>query len=104
MNAVVTLNAAQFSQLMIHLLPRPHKVEQVAFLFIRAHESSDMLRLVCEEVWCCKPDELDHQSAYHISLKDETKAVLIKTAHDLGCALVELHSHIGKGPARFSPS
>ncbi len=104
MIAVVCLTQPQFSQLMVHLIPHRHKVEQVAFLFVKPHESFGVWRLICEEIWCCVPDDLDHQSAYHISLKDETKAALIKKAHDTECALVELHSHIGTGSAQFSPS
>lgn len=104
MTAVVCLTQSQFSQLMLHLIPRRHNVEQLAFLFVKPEQSRDSLRLVCEDTWCCAPDELDHQSAYHISLRDETKASLIKKAHDTECALVELHSHVGNAAAEFSPS
>ena len=104
MTTLVCLSQSQFYQLKSHLIPRRHKVEQVAFLFVTPHQSSGTLRLVCQDIWCCAPDELDHQSACHISLKDETKASLIKKAHDTRCALVELHSHTGKPSAQFSPS
>jgi len=104
MTAVVSLTQSQFCRLKSHLIPRRHKVEQVAFLFVTPRQSLGTLRLICQDIWCCAPDELDHQLAYHISLKDETKASLIKKAHDTGCALAELHSHIGKVSAQFSPS
>ena len=104
MTTLVCVTQPQFCQLKTHLIPPRHEVEQVAFLFVTPCQSSGILRLVCEDISCCAPDDLDHQSAYHVSLKDETKASLIKKAHDTGCALVELHSHIGKASAQFSPS
>src|SRR5438552_18262678 len=89
MTSVVCLTQTQFSRLMLHLIPRRQKVEQLAFLFVKPQQSCGVLRLVCEDSWYCAPDEFAAQSAYHIALKDETKASLIKKAHDTGCALVE---------------
>ena len=44
------------------------------------------------------------RSAYHLELNDETRAKVIKRAYDLGASIVELHSHLGREQARFSPS
>jgi len=44
------------------------------------------------------------QTSYHIELADVVRARVIKRAHDLGATLIEMHSHLGKWPAQFSPS
>ena len=40
----------------------------------------------------------------HLELNDETRAKVIKRAHDLGASILELHSHLGRRQARLSPS
>ena len=44
------------------------------------------------------------RSRYHFELTDETRARVIKQAHDLGTSLAEFHSHAGSWPAAFSAS
>jgi hypothetical protein len=46
----------------------------------------------------------DVQTPWHLTLSDETRAAVIKWAHDAGEALMEVHSHMDLGPACFSPS
>lgn len=49
------------------------------------------------------PDGFESRSSFHLVLKDETRAEIIKWAWDSGDSLVEAHSH-GFGEASFSPS
>jgi len=55
--------------------------------------------------WYAVPAEgFAFRSKYYIELSNDTKAFLIKKAHDLQTSLVECHSHLGPWPAEFSPS
>ena len=84
-----------------HLLPWWHRVEEAAFLY--ATPTKDSLFEYLE--WFPVPASgFVSRSAYHLELNDETRAIVIKRAHDLGASIVELHSHLGRGQARFSPS
>ena len=104
MTATVDMSRAHLAELRTHLIRPRQKVEELAFLFVRPQHGSQKLKLMTETVHCCLPNELEDQSAYNISLKDEAKARLIKRAHDSRRALVEVHSHLGKKPAEFSGS
>jgi hypothetical protein len=39
------------------------------------------------------PSAFNHRTPRYLELKDETRARVIKHAHDLGTSLVEVHSH-----------
>lgn len=79
--------------------------EEVAFLFARDVGKEESLRLQTTDMYCVPPEELDYQSAYHISLTDEGLATVIKWAWDLSAVPVEAHSHrITEFEAGFSPS
>jgi hypothetical protein len=49
------------------------------------------------------PDGFESRSSFHLVLRDETRAEIIKWAWDSGDSTVEAHSH-GFGIASFSPS
>jgi hypothetical protein len=76
-------------------------VEHVAFMFT-APQSDDTPLRVCE-IYRVPREGFDFQSDLHVSLTDETRALVIKRASDLGGCMIEAHSH-KHGPARFSPS
>lgn len=106
MSTVLQLTAHEWAALRAHLLQ--NSVEQVAVVFARVvsdTDSSGSLMLRACESYHCSSTDFSFQSSYHIELTHETQTRLIKTAWDLGCALVELHSHVGPfaRPA-FSPS
>lgn len=48
--------------------------------------------------------DVESQSSLHVTLADEVRPRLIKTAWDSGHCLIEAHSHGPRGPAGFSPS
>lgn len=76
-------------------------VEHVAFMFTEPEREAAPLR-VCE-IYRVPREGFDFQSDLHVSLTDETRALVVKRASDLGGCLIEAHSH-KHGPARFSPS
>jgi len=88
-----------------HLLPRRSRDEQAGFVYAKLRQEQGA-SLNFEHVrWeALGRDDFDHQSAFHLELRDETKARVIKTAHDLQCSLIEFHSHRGPWPAQFSGS
>jgi hypothetical protein len=96
------IRRAEWASLRAHLVPRKHVVEEAAFLF--AQDPGSGLQLVCREIWLLRGDDFAYQSASHIELSDSIRARIIKNAHDTRTAIVELHSHTGRYPARFSYS
>lgn len=85
-----------------HLLQRPTKLEQAAFVFVRPTEVPGTFE--CVE-WCAVPPSgFRVQLGVHFELTDDTKAQVIKRAHDLGASICELHSHVGPWKAQFSSS
>lgn len=104
---MVTIQIPQsvYDDMRQHLLPRRSRDEQAGFVYAK-HRQGQGTSLRFEHVkW--EPlglGDFDHQSALHLELRDETKARVIKTAHDLQCSLIEFHSHRGPWPAQFSGS
>lgn len=77
-------------------------VEQVGFFL--ADYDPETRRFALADWRPVPPEGFEIQSAFHVTLTDETRATVIKWAWDAGKCLVEAHSHAGRGPAGFSPS
>lgn len=86
-----------FAHLRRHLRSR---VEQAAFLL--ADYEDDGRAFHVRNVRFVDARQFDIQTAYHISLADETRAELIRWAWSEHASLVEIHSHTGDYPAAFS--
>jgi hypothetical protein len=55
--------------------------------------------------WIAIPSEgFEFQSSYHVTLTDETIAMVLGRATAVERSLVEVHSHLGDAGAEFSPS
>jgi hypothetical protein len=78
------------------------RAEQVGFFL--AQWDAGQRRLDAFEWRAVPPEGLHHQSDFHVSLGDATRADVIKWAWDSDACLVEAHSHGPLGPAGFSPS
>lgn len=87
-----------------HLHPDVAESEEAAFIFARQEETDGRIVFRCIDWYPVPLDGFVIHSRYHIELTDETRARVIKRAHDLGASLVELHSHMGSALAGFSPS
>ena len=98
--AVVSVPERIYRKVRRHLLPWWHRAEEAAFLYVvPAEDAFEYLE------WFPVPASgFVSRSAHHLELSDETRAKVIKRAHHLGTSIVELHSHLGRGRARFSPS
>ena len=87
-----------------HLLPKKARFEEAAFIFAAVEETPSAIDLQAIEWYPVPPDGFDVQSPRFLQLTDEIKARMIKRAHDLQAALIEVHSHPGQAVAAFSPS
>lgn len=83
-----------------HLLPAKQEVEQAVFLYVNTGERQWQV-IEWEPILS---EDFVIQTSFHIELTDALRARVIKRAHDFGASLVEIHSHLGKWPAQFSPS
>jgi len=87
-----------------HLLRGPGTPEEAAFVFVSRDpdHGEDQYRYVD---WVpVSPNGFASRSPVHFELTDETRARVIKRAHDVGASLIEVHSHTGRWPAAFSPT
>jgi hypothetical protein len=103
MKTILKLRPGLFEDLLANLLPDDNTREQAAFLFASASRA-DHVSFDIQESQKLTPDDFDSQEGHYLELKDETRARLIKHAHDLQASLIELHSHPGPWPAAFSPA
>jgi hypothetical protein len=94
----LVFSAATYDSLMDHV--NQAGTEQVAFLLTM--DVGDELEVT--NLFPAPPSWFDVQSGYHVSLKDEVRAKVIKWAWDHGAGLAEAHSHLGDAPASFSPT
>ena len=98
--SMVRVSRRTYRRMRRHLLPWWHRTEEAAFLYVVGTEDA----FQCLEWYPVPATGFASRSAYHLELNDDTRAKVIKRAHDLGASIVELHSHLGRGQARFSPS
>ena len=100
---LLELAPPQHGDIWQHLVSSGSEVEEAAFIFAADDRNGDR-RFRALDWYAVPPDGFVFRSAYYLELTDETRAKVIKQAHDLGATLVELHSHVGPYPAAFSPS
>ena len=100
---VISLTEADREALWAHLLDSGRGTEEVAFLFAQYDGANGgAFRVV--EWYAVPPEGFAFCSAWHFELSDETRAYVIKRAHDLDASLIEAHSHDEPDPPAFSPS
>ena len=93
-----------YHTLLAHLLSADSEVEEAAFVFAHgAVERGDTVFRYVERL-AIKPEGFLHRSEGYLELTDETRARVIKRAHDLGASIAEFHSHPYSGRAVFSLS
>ena len=87
-----------------HLLPNRFASELAGFMFVRPRPQADAEVFEHVEWYPVPPEGFLERTGAYFELADQTRAYVIKRAHDLGASLVEFHSHGGPWPASFSPS
>ena len=103
-NVFIHLTAEQYSAIWGHLIADGPGLESAGFLFAK-HQVKGNAHFFEHLEWHPVPsDGFETRSDYHFELTDQTRAMVVKQAHDLGASIVEFHSHSGPRPASFSPS
>ncbi len=102
MKAFLRIADSRYPELIAHLLPPGSQQEQGIFLHVRPRQSNDQLIFDAVEMKKLIAADFLRQEGDYLELADDTRAGLIKRAHDLGTSLVEIHSHLGDFPAAFS--
>lgn len=103
-SALVEMSVSSFEKLQDHLLPERMAAEAAAFLFARTEDGGAGLHFHMVDWYPVPLEGFVTRSLYFLELSDETRGLVIKKAHDLGCSLIEVHSHAGNYPAQFSAS
>ena len=105
MSGVINMSDAAWRELKAHLLPPNSQTEEGAFLMARckADNENNIIFQHIETVLLGQRDFVSQENDY-LELSDETRARLIKRAHDLDASLIEFHSHPGPYPACLSPA
>jgi hypothetical protein len=106
-NTTLDTSASFKSAIWSHLLPvqgDSEPVEQAAFGFAKTASGMGKTTFNLIDWLPIEKASFAHQSECHIELADETRAYLIKRAHDLQASLIEFHSHPFASRAEFSPS
>lgn len=86
-----------------HLFGRGLDREQGGFLLCSATAEDAVVFTAMQWIPLMPNDYVYHDIDY-LEMRDETRARLIKSAHDARAALVEVHSHPWPRPACFSPA
>ena len=85
-----------------HLLSQDQVTESAGFMFVKPDLHGNVQVFEHIEWFPVPPEGFLELTDRHFSLTDETRAWIIKRAHDLGASIVEFHSHKGPWPAVFS--
>jgi hypothetical protein len=104
MKALLKFDDDAYDDLISHLLPPNESREQAAFAFTRVVRGPQQAVFETVEIAKLGPRDFVFQHEDYLEMTDETRARLIKRAHELDTSLVELHSHGGPWRPKFSPS
>jgi hypothetical protein len=104
MKALLKFDAGEYDDLIAHLLPPDNEQEQAAFVFARVTRTPHQIVFEAAEFAKLGPTDFITQYEDFLEITDETRARLIKRAHDLDTSLVEFHSHGGPWRPSFSPA
>ena len=85
-----------------HLNLEHSLTEEAGFILAKIETSSQQLTLKYVEWLPLRNGDFQSKMGDYLELADETRASLIKLAHDKTACLVEFHSHPGPYPAMFS--
>lgn len=104
MNVTVRIPFRVYRGIRRCLLPRTMAVEEAGFIFAEVIAQDGHILFEFRDWYHVRPGDCEIQSAGHIALNDEMRPRMIKRAHDLGCTIIEIHSHLGEKGAEFSAS
>lgn len=78
--------------------------EQGCFLFADTRLEGAVVNMQVKGMHLIKENRWDHQSDFHLDLKEDEKVKVMRKAKKSGYDLIECHSHRFSGVAKFSQS
>ncbi len=99
--AILEIDRRIYSEIVRYVLPTNSRNEEAVFVFARAEANGVFILL---ETYFVPPEGFAHRSPFFLELTDETRAMVIKRAHDLSASVIEIHSHPSQLNAAFSES
>ena len=102
MVVIVSIPRQKYRYLRSHLFQG--QKEQGCFLFVDIFFQGAVINLCVKEVHFIRTDKWDHQSSFRLELKEEEKVKVMLMAKKFNYDLIECHSHLTSGMAKFSSS
>lgn len=99
--SILDIDRRTYSEIIRYVLPTNSRNEEAVFVFANADDKGVFTPL---ETYYVPPDGFAHRSPFFLELADETRAAVIKRAHDLSASVIEIHSHPSQFKAAFSES
>lgn len=100
-SAILEIDRLSYSEIVRYVLPTNSRHEEAVFVFAHADGNGVFTPL---ETYFVPPEGFAHRSPFFLELADETRATVIKRAHDLSASVIEIHSHPSQFKAAFSES
>jgi hypothetical protein len=100
-SATLEIDRRSYSEIVRYVLPSNSGHEEAVFVFAHTDGNEVFTPL---EAYFVPPEGFAHRSPYFLELTDETRATVIKRAHDLSASVIEIHSHPSQLNAAFSES
>lgn len=100
MTASINMKNNTLTEVMQHLFPKGDRREQGGFLF--CNFDAALQRFEVLEWQPLQGSDYAFQERDYLELADDTRAALIKKAHDMQASLVEVHCHPGQHKVAFS--
>lgn len=102
MIAIVSISRQHYRFIRAHLFKG--RAEQACFLMAHSEINGAVIHLHVREAHYVHSDRWDFQSDFHLELSEAEKVKIMLKARDKDCDLIECHSHLMAGQARFSSS
>ncbi len=102
MKTQLRMTPSSYDELMSHLFSNDEHCETAAFMFAETSRIRGRARFDVIDMYKLHECDFVEQRSHYIELRESTQADVIKRAHDLRTSLIEIHSHIGFLPAKFS--
>ncbi len=99
--AILEIDRRIYSEIVRYVLPTNSLNEEAVFVFARS-EANGVFTLL--DTYFVPPEGFAQRSPFFLELTDETRAKVIKRAHDLSASVIEIHSHPSQFKAAFSES
>jgi len=106
LKSIVKMAGHIYEKILYHLFKLDNFDEQAVFAYGNSNCSNNEITIDIFDIYLVKPNDYEHQSSQHLSLKDDVLQNIIEVAHNKNASIIEMHSHrfSGSDPAYFSYS